>query len=124
MSHLRKIRRAMAAGKDARTDAVLDACARSPQRPELFAYGDFAIPGFLEKCKAVRVWPLTDLKEIVRFANLVSSNAFRGTHAASSGTRTPGSSRRSAAVRRRLGWRSLELGCCERQRVWMSSRTR
>ncbi len=68
MSYLRKICRAMAAGKDARTDAVLDACARSANAPHLYAFSDFAIPGFLDKCKAVHVHPLSDLAEIVRFA--------------------------------------------------------
>lgn len=72
MSYLSKIRRAMVVGKDARTDAVLDACARSPQRPELYAYGDFPIPGFLDKCKDVRVRPIADLDEIVAFAREVN----------------------------------------------------
>lgn len=58
-------------GKDARTDAIADACASSPSQPELYAISEFSIPGLLEKCRRVFIRPLTDVKAIAEVANLV-----------------------------------------------------
>ncbi|MHB8657459.1 MAG: phosphoribosylamine--glycine ligase [Solirubrobacteraceae bacterium] len=55
-------------GKDARTDAIAAACVASPQRPELFALSELAIPGLCEKCVQVFYGALTDtniLREVV-----------------------------------------------------------
>lgn len=58
-------------GKDARTDAMAAAFKASSAEPELFAYSDVNIPGLVRKCIEVRVKPLTDLKEMMRFAREV-----------------------------------------------------
>lgn len=61
--------RVLLIGKDARTDALLSACSRSPQHPELYAFAEMRIPGFVEK--ATRVFEgslisIRDLEDVTR----------------------------------------------------------
>jgi phosphoribosylamine---glycine ligase len=44
-------------GKDARTDALAEACSASPQSPRIFALTEMLIPGLVEKCEQVLVVP-------------------------------------------------------------------
>ena len=46
--------RVLIIGKDARTDAIAEACAASPRRPALFALTGTPVPGLLERCQEVR----------------------------------------------------------------------
>jgi phosphoribosylamine--glycine ligase len=55
-------------GKDARTDALLDACIRSPQRPRLFGLAEMRIPGWTSKCDHVFTGSLVDTDLIKRIA--------------------------------------------------------
>jgi phosphoribosylamine---glycine ligase len=60
--------RILVVGKDARTDAILDACAASLSEPELFALSERRIPGFVEKCTVPpQIGSLTDL-DVLRAA--------------------------------------------------------
>jgi phosphoribosylamine--glycine ligase len=61
-------------GKDARTDAIIEACSRSEYRPEIFVCTEFRNPGFLARCKEVYTLPrngLTNLKLMVDCAQEV-----------------------------------------------------
>jgi phosphoribosylamine---glycine ligase len=58
-------------GKDARSDAILDACARSAHQPKLFAFADSLIPGFVAKCERVFTGSLTDMDRLVQIVNEV-----------------------------------------------------
>lgn len=53
--------RVLLVGNDARTDAIAAACAAGPSPPELFALGELANPGLLNKCAEVRTGSLTDV---------------------------------------------------------------
>jgi len=66
--------RILIVGKDARTDAIADACLRSHLEPELFAVSSCRIPGLMEKCVHVeldRSGNLCDVEFIVRYARAV-----------------------------------------------------
>lgn len=63
--------RVLVYGKDARSDAILDACARSKKLPELYAYSQFRSPGFLKKCVRVDIGSLTDVDRMIACARAV-----------------------------------------------------
>ncbi len=63
--------RVLAIGTDARTDALLAACAASPQRPELYAFSELRSPGLLEKCRRVFTGSPTDMDALVGIAREV-----------------------------------------------------
>jgi phosphoribosylamine---glycine ligase len=55
-------------GKDGRTNALVEACASSPQRPDLFGYSQFLSPGMVDLCRQVERGFLTDLAHMVNWA--------------------------------------------------------
>jgi phosphoribosylamine---glycine ligase len=62
--------RVLVIGKDARTDAIAEACIESPQTPMLFALSEIRIPGLVKKTQGrIRTTPsLTDTADVVRIA--------------------------------------------------------
>jgi phosphoribosylamine--glycine ligase len=64
--------RVLIIGKDARTDAIASACARSPQRPELFGLSETRMPGLVQKCREVFIGSLTDQAVVLAVADQVA----------------------------------------------------
>lgn len=56
--------RVLIIGKDGRTDAVAEACARADPRPELYTFSEMPIPGLLEKSRKVFTGSLTDVDHL------------------------------------------------------------
>ncbi|HEY2913679.1 MAG TPA: phosphoribosylamine--glycine ligase [Candidatus Angelobacter sp.] len=68
---MNKSKKILIYGKDARTDAIVDACFRSQHRPEIYVCTEFNNPGFLRKSKGLRLLPkggLSDLSAMVNVA--------------------------------------------------------
>ena len=58
-------------GKDARTDAIADACRRSPQEPELYGFADMRTPGLVQKCREVFTGSLADVDRLVEIVGQI-----------------------------------------------------
>lgn len=55
-------------GKDARTHALVESCAASRGRNDLYVYTQFVNPGYLARCKEVERGSLSDLKRMIQYA--------------------------------------------------------
>lgn len=65
------------AGKDARTDALVQACAESPHHPLLFGISEISPPGMLERCSEfLGEVSLTDLPAVLDFARKTGPDLF------------------------------------------------
>lgn len=56
--------RVLVIGKDARTDSIAAACARSPRGVELYGFTELPLPGLVDKCREVHEGSLTDLARL------------------------------------------------------------
>ncbi len=56
--------RVLIIGKDGRTEAIAEACARSDAKPELYVFSEMPIPGLLEKARQVFIGSLTDVDRL------------------------------------------------------------
>jgi phosphoribosylamine--glycine ligase len=65
--------RVLIVGKDARTDAIAAACARSPQQPRLFGVSEMVAPGLLQRCE--RLFTVESLTDLGRFRQIVDEVA-------------------------------------------------
>lgn len=58
------ISRLLIIGKDGRTDALVEACARANAKLEIYAFSEMPIPGLIEKCRQVFIGSLTDIDRL------------------------------------------------------------